>query len=59
MQRWLGGLPRYDATHLPTVAKVQETLADVDGVGVTGAWVAGVGVPAVIGNAREAAQGLL
>lgn len=59
VQRWLGGLPRYDATHLTTVAKVQEALADVDGVGVTGAWVAGVGVPAVIGNAREAAQGLL
>ena len=59
VQRWLGGLPRYDATHLATVAKVQEALAGVDGVGVTGAWVAGVGVPAVIGNAREAAQALV
>ena len=59
VQRWLGGLPRYDATHLATVAKVQDALAGIDGVGVTGAWVAGVGVPAVIGNAREAAQDLL
>ena len=59
VQRWLGGLPRYDATHLTTVAKVQDVLAGIDGVGVTGAWVAGVGVPAVIGNARQAAQDLL
>ena len=59
VQRWFGGLPRYDETHLATVASVKDALADVPGVGVAGAWVAGVGVPAVIGNAREAARGLV
>ncbi|MCG7278679.1 protoporphyrinogen oxidase [Corynebacterium imitans] len=59
VQRWFGGLPRYDETHLATVASVKDALADVPGVGVAGAWVAGVGVPAVIGNAREAARRLV
>lgn len=59
VQRWFGGLPRYDETHLATVASVKDALADVPGVGVAGAWVDGVGVPAVIGNAREAARGLV
>lgn len=59
VQRWFGGLPRYDETHLATVASVKDELADIPGVGVAGAWVAGVGVPAVIGNAREAARGLV
>lgn len=59
VQRWFGGLPRYDETHLATVASVKDELADIPGVGVAGAWVAGVGVPAVIGSAREAARGLV
>ncbi|GAB3073794.1 protoporphyrinogen oxidase [Corynebacterium aquatimens] len=55
VQRWFGGLPRYDEHHLATVAAVREKLASVPGISVTGAWVGGVGVPAVIANAREVA----
>ena len=55
VQRWFGGLPRYDETHLATVEKVLTLLGDAPGVDVTGAWVGGVGVPAVIAHARQVA----
>ncbi|HKM25251.1 MAG TPA: protoporphyrinogen oxidase, partial [Corynebacterium sp.] len=54
VQRWFGGLPRYDETHLATVATVREAVAEVPGLEVTGAWAGGVGVPAVIDDARAA-----
>ena len=54
-QRWCGGLPRYDAGHLETVAGARGTLAATPGVDVTGAWAGGVGVPNVIADARAAA----
>ncbi|AGS33913.1 protoporphyrinogen oxidase [Corynebacterium maris DSM 45190] len=53
-QRWFGGLPRYDETHLDTVAAVRGHLDGVAGLEVTGAWAGGVGVPAVIADARAA-----
>ena len=58
VQRWLGGLPRFDEGHLATVAEVRRLLHDepkAARVSVTGAWVGGVGVPAVIADARAAA----
>lgn len=58
-QRWFGGLPRYDETHLATVAAVREQIAAVPGLTVTGAWAGGVGVPAVIADARAAAARLV
>lgn len=58
-QRWFGGIPRYDETHLATVAAAHAALADVPGIEATGAWSGGVGVPAVIADARAAAQRLL
>ncbi len=54
VQRWFGGLPRYDETHLATVAAVREAVAQVPGLEVTGAWAGGVGVPSVIDDARAA-----
>ncbi|UIZ92387.1 protoporphyrinogen oxidase [Corynebacterium sp. CNCTC7651] len=57
VQRWFGGLPRYDETHLATVQDVLSKLPE--DVAVVGAWVGGVGVPAVIAQARVAAQGLV
>ncbi|AKK07797.1 protoporphyrinogen oxidase [Corynebacterium testudinoris] len=59
VQRWFGGLPRYDETHLATVEAVRSELASVPGVEVTGAWAGGVGVPAVIADARAAVARLL
>ncbi|APT91828.1 protoporphyrinogen oxidase [Corynebacterium phocae] len=57
-QRWFGGLPRYDHTHLETVAAVEESLAGVEGVAATGAWAHGVGIPDVIAHARKVARDL-
>ncbi|KQB84407.1 protoporphyrinogen oxidase [Corynebacterium oculi] len=58
VQRWLGGLPCYGPGHLDTVARVRRALAEVPGVEAIGAWAGGVGVPAVIGDARAAAERL-
>ncbi|WP_313678323.1 protoporphyrinogen oxidase [Corynebacterium stationis] len=58
-QRWFGGLPRFDDNHLATVATVREKIAAQPGLEVTGAWAGGVGVPAVIADARAAAQRIL
>ncbi|MDO5512163.1 protoporphyrinogen oxidase [Corynebacterium sp.] len=59
VQRWFGGLPRFDATHLDTVATVRAGVAEVEGLEVAGAWAGGVGVPAVIDDARAAATRLV
>lgn len=56
VQRWFGGIPRYDETHLATVADVATALPE--DIAVVGAWVGGVGVPAVITQARVVAQQL-
>lgn len=59
VQRWFGGLPVYGPEHLATVRRAKELVAQVPGVGVAGAWVDGVGVPAVIAQARQAAASLM
>lgn len=59
VQRWGGGLPQYDVGHLRRVATVEEAVARVGGLQVCGAAYRGVGVPAVVGSAREAAARLL
>ncbi|WP_297849995.1 protoporphyrinogen oxidase [uncultured Corynebacterium sp.] len=58
VQRWFGGLPRFDEKHVETVADVDKQLASLDGISATGAWAGGVGVPAVIAHARKVAQEL-
>ncbi|OFL13482.1 protoporphyrinogen oxidase [Corynebacterium sp. HMSC067D03] len=59
VQRWFGGLPRFDEHHLATVANVRNIIDKVDGISVTGAWASGVGVPAVVADARVVAKQLL
>lgn len=59
VQRWGGGLPQYDVGHLARVATVDAAIARVDGLEVCGAAYRGVGIPAVVGSAREAAARLL
>ena len=59
VQRWFGGLPRFDDHHLDTVAAVRSLLDDVAGISITGAWASGVGVPAVVADARVVAKQLL
>lgn len=56
VQRWHGGIPRYDEEHLATVARARDELARIPGLEATGAWAGGVGIPAVITDARAAAS---
>lgn len=57
VQRWFGGLPVYAPGHNDKVARILTALADeAEHLHVTGAWVDGVGVPAVIANARAVAR---
>ncbi|QGU06358.1 Protoporphyrinogen oxidase [Corynebacterium occultum] len=58
-QRWFGGLPRYDETHLATVVAARAGLEQVSGIELSGAWAGGVGVPAVVADARAAAARLV
>lgn len=59
VQRWLGGLPRYDENHIATVREVFSLIDDVPGLALTGAWAGGVGVPAVITHAKETVASML
>ena len=59
VHRWFGGLPRFDEHHFATVANVRNIIDKVDGISVTGAWASGVGVPAVVADARVVAKQLL
>ena len=59
VQRWFGGLPRYSPEHLAGVAKVRAGISEVHGLELSGAWAGGVGVPAVIDDARAAAARLI
>jgi protoporphyrinogen/coproporphyrinogen III oxidase len=54
VQRWGGGLPQYGVGHLDRVHAIEEGLPP--GVGVAGAALHGVGVPACIATARAAAE---
>lgn len=59
VQRWFGGIPCYNDTHLETVAAVRGAIADIEGLEVAGAWADGVGIPNVIAGARAAAGRLV
>lgn len=57
--RWGGGLPQYHVGHLERVARIRAEVAKVDGLAVCGASYDGVGIPACIGSARQAAEAVL
>jgi oxygen-dependent protoporphyrinogen oxidase len=59
VQRWGGALPQYAVGHLDRVARIRAAVDAVPGLAVCGAAYDGVGIPAVIGSAREAAASLL
>jgi len=54
VQRWGGGLPQYAVGHLARVVRVRAALAAQPGLAACGAAYDGVGIPAVIGSARQA-----
>ena len=57
--RWDGTLPPVTPAYRERTTRLEELLASVAGVEVTGAWVAGTGIAAVVGHARAAAGRLV
>jgi oxygen-dependent protoporphyrinogen oxidase len=53
--RWGGGLPQYAVGHLDRVARIRAAIADLPALAVCGAYLDGVGIPAVIADGRAAA----
>ena len=58
VQRWGGALPQYAVGHLDLVERVRSDVARVPGLAVCGAAYDGVGIPAVIASAHQAAARL-
>lgn len=56
VSRWGGALPQYTVGHLDRVAAVRAAVAGQPGLAVCGAAYDGVGVPACVATAREAAR---
>ena len=57
--RWDGTLPPVTPAYRERTTRLEEQLAPVTGLEVTGAWVAGTGIAAVVGHARAAAGRLV
>ena len=57
--RWDGTLPPVTPAYRERTTHLEELLAPVAGVEVTGAWVAGTGIAAVVGHARAAVRRLV
>ena len=57
--RWDGTLPPVPPAYRERTTCLEELLTSVAGVEVTGAWVAGTGIAAVVGHARAAAARLV
>ena len=57
--RWDGTLPPVTPAYRERTRLLEEQLAPVTGLEVTGAWVAGTGIAAVVGHARTAAGRLV
>lgn len=56
--RWNGSLPPPTPVYRREVAAFVERVSHVDGLGVTGGWIAGTGLAAVVGHAQECAERL-
>ena len=57
--RWDGTLPPVTPAYRERTTRLEEQLKPVTGLEVTGAWVAGTGIAAVVGHARAAAGRLV
>jgi oxygen-dependent protoporphyrinogen oxidase len=57
--RWGGGLPQYTVGHLDRVAAIRSAVAGQPGLAVCGAAYDGVGIPACIATARQAADQII
>jgi oxygen-dependent protoporphyrinogen oxidase len=56
VSRWGGALPQYTVGHAARVARVRAAVAAEPGLAVCGAAYDGLGIPACIATARQAAD---
>ncbi|MFJ4109758.1 protoporphyrinogen/coproporphyrinogen oxidase [Oerskovia enterophila] len=56
--RWNGSLPPPTPVYRREVAAFVERVSHVDGLGVTGGWIAGTGLAAIVGHAQDCAEQL-
>jgi protoporphyrinogen/coproporphyrinogen III oxidase len=56
VSRWGGGLPQYTVGHLDRVARIRAAVTGQPGLAVCGAAYDGVGIPACIATAQQAAS---
>jgi oxygen-dependent protoporphyrinogen oxidase len=59
VQRWGGGLPQYAVGHLDRVRRIRHAVARSGPLAVCGAAFDGLGIPACIASAQEAADQVL
>ncbi len=59
VQRWADGLPQYAVGHPDRVKWIRAAIGTVPGLALCGAAYDGVGIPAVIGSAHEAAARIM
>jgi oxygen-dependent protoporphyrinogen oxidase len=57
--RWGGGLPQYAVGHLGRVERIRAAVAELHAIAVCGAYLDGVGIPAVVASGRAAATQVL
>ncbi|KTR51915.1 hypothetical protein SA11R_09880, partial [Rothia kristinae] len=56
--RWDGAMPSVPAGHRARAERFRSALAEVDGAGAVGAWLAGTGLASVVPDARRAVAAL-
>jgi oxygen-dependent protoporphyrinogen oxidase len=56
VQRWGGGLPQYSVGHLDRIRAVRREVAELPGLAVCGGYLDGMGIPACIASAEQAAD---
>ena len=56
LTRWLHSLPQYDVDHADRIARIDDAIAQIDGLTLTGAWRSGLGLPACVASGRAAAS---
>ena len=54
--RWNGALPPPTPAYRREVAAFTARVDDVSGLGVTGGWIAGTGLAAIVAHAQECAR---
>jgi protoporphyrinogen/coproporphyrinogen III oxidase len=56
VSRWGGGLPQYPVGHRQLVAQLRAEVQDIPGLGIAGAALDGIGIPACLASAQRAAD---